>query len=283
MPPELTIHYDFNKDRNNPAQVFDAMSIYINSHQQLLNLLGESIGLAEIPRLVLGDVKEGSIISSLKSVANATTAALLASATRTADELQEPIEQESQVDQLAGTLEEHLKQLMDLVVQPHIDRHKLIKVLQNCSKANRLIENGESVTIESQSEEFGIHKSQVNTGWQFTGDPHVMFRDERKSLHITDKLRIRKPVNIGKDKWGVYSLGLKKGFYATMKHSEWLKDYQAGIIPAIGPNDVLTVSLKYDVSMPANRPEDWKIQEAEIIEVIRVSDNSKEQGSLDFA
>lgn len=282
MSPELKIHYDFNKGRNNPAQVFDAMSIYINSYQQLLNLLSESMGLEEVPKLTLGDVKEGSIIGLFKTIANTPAAALLHSATKTADELQEQTDTENQVDQLAETVEQDMAQLLDLMVQPHIDRRKLIKVLQHCSKANSIIEDGETIIIEANSEEFGVRKSKINTDWRFTGDPHILFRDEKKSFQIQDKLLIKKPVNIGKDKWGVYSLNLKKGFYASMKHTAWLRDYQAGVIPAIGPNDVLEVSLRYDALIPGTRPEDWKIQDAEIMEVINVSHNSKEQGAFDF-
>lgn len=283
MTPELKIHYEFNKDRSNPAQVFDAMSLYINSYQQLINLLGESMGLSEVPRLTLGDVKEGSIISLLKTaVKEGIGSALLASAAMTANELQEETTSESQIDQLAQTVEQDMSQLLDLMVQPHIDRRKLIKVLQHCSKANSIIEDGETITIEARSEEFGVRKSAVNTNWRFMGDPHVLFRDEKKNFHIPDKLIAKKPVNIGKDKWGVYSLGLKKAFYATMKHTEWLEQYQAGIIPAVGPNDVLAVSLRYDVLMSGSKADDWKILDAEITEVINVSRNCKEQGTLDL-
>lgn len=288
MSAELHIRYDFNKDRSSPAEVFEAMALYVHAYQSLIDVMAESMGLEESPQLILGDVNEGSILGKLKTAASTLTefpqAVLINSAAKSVAELQEDMHTEDHVNHYAEYLENELTTAQDLLIPPCVDRKKLIKACVKCSDANSKVAPDETVTITSQSDEFGSQSSTVKNDWRFTGDARILFQDQRvpykdQILHLL----IKKPVNKGKDKWGVHAYDLKMGFYASLSDSNWLERYQGGDISPVGPNDVVKALVNYTVTIPANKPENFRVTSAEITEVIDVKRNSRQQHELEFS
>lgn len=287
MSAELLIRYDFNKDRSNPAEVFEAIGLYVRAYQSLIDVMAESMGLEESPQLILGDVKEGSILSKLKSVASTLAdfpqAALINSAIKSVAELQENMHTEDHVNRYAEFIENDLTTSQNLPIRPCLDRTKLMKACVKCSEANSKVAPDESVTIESHSEEFGSQRSTVKNDWRFTGNVRVLFQDQRKTYNNkTLHLLVKKPVNKGKDKWGVHCYDLKMDFYTAMGDSNWLENYQSGAVPPIGPNDVLQALVDYTVTIPAKKPETFTVTSAKVTEVIDVKRNSRQQHELEF-
>lgn len=288
MSAELHIRYDFNKDRSSPAQVFEAMALYVHAYQSLIDVMAESMGLEESPQLILGDVNEGSILGKLKTAASTLTelpqAALINSATKSVAELQENMHTEDHVNRYAEFIENDLTANQNLPIRPCLDRTKLMKACVKCSEANSKVAPDETVTITSQSDEFGSQSSTVKNDWRFTGDVRVLFQDQRitRSDQVLHFL-VKKPVNRGNDKWGVHCYDLKMDFYTTLGDSNWLEDYQSGAVPPIGPNDVLQALVNYTVTIPAKKPETFRVTRAEVTEVIDVKRNSRQQHELEFS
>lgn len=263
------------------------MGLYVRAYQSLIDVMAESMGLEESPQLILGDVKEGSILSALKSAASTLAAmpqaALIKVATSSLNELQENMQTEEHVNRHAEFLESELTNSQQLAIRPCINRIKLMQACITCSEANSKIAPDETITIESHSEEFGTQISAVKSDWRFTGDVRALFQDQRilysnKILHLL----VKKPVNKGNDKWGVHCYDLNMDFYTALGDRRWLENYQAGIIAPIGPNDVIQALVNYTVTIPAKKPETFRITSAEVTEVKNVNRNSRRQYELEF-
>lgn len=271
MDANVFIRIDYKKDRPNPSQLFEAMSLYISAYEQFGQILAKSIDEKQDFKFHLEDVQISSIKAKLiqaPSFINNFFINRVASAGSTLfSELIESdvTETEEQVDQLAANLEEiFIHDGMGNEIDSHIDRKALSHMLGTVSKANNLIQNNELV-------EFGTsnYSQKINTKWRFVGDLSTMFLGVKETIIAKDYLFVKIAINEGKQLWTFKSARMNKTFTARILVKDWLKNYQSGLIPPIGPKDTLLAEFSYDLYKPYDKR---KIAEVRNVKITKIDD-----------
>lgn len=287
LNPEVSIKYDFLKDRRNPAEVFEAMALYINSYRDLTQLLSNAVGLDCDVELKLNDVEKGSLLSKLSSIKGSLSDILEEKLYQCGDRLFKELipkietKTEEDVDYLALKLEEELSEnFQDQLVPPCIDRQKLAYVLESISNANKKTAKGETVNvIQNRNNSEG---EKLNTDWRFTGVPKNMFKGKTEPKEHVDLLVITVAVYVGRSVWSFKSLNSEMKFSAKITHAEWLSRYQAGFIQPIGPKDVIEAEIKYDLYTPPPGKGQVQIRNAQIERIIDIHRNDSYQHAYPF-
>ncbi|MEP0355861.1 hypothetical protein [Paraglaciecola sp.] len=276
MKPELSIKLDYLDDRQNPAEIFEAMAEYINAYRDFGQLLTGSVGFNTDFEFQLNDIEKGSILSKLSAlpgkIDQVFEAAFYNSGNDLFDELTnvDITESEEQVEELAADLETSLvENLPQQIADPHIDRQGLATVLDKFSTANQKMKKGESVILKSGGEDG--KKCELNTAWRFTGNPKDMFLGETEYKEFEDKLYVKVSVNEGHAVWKFKSLTLEKTFSARIINKDWLEKYQDGLIPPIGPKDIIKANVSLDFYTPQKGKGQPQIRNAKVISITNIT------------
>lgn len=272
MKPELSIKIDYLKERKNPAEIFEAMALYINAYRDLGQLLSNSVGIKADFSFQLNDIERSSILSKLSSLPGIIDTALEKAFYSSGNDLFRELadiqktESEDQVDQLAAKMESSLvKNLPQQMADPHVDRKNLALVLNKFSDANKKIAAEETVTFSAN--EIGHEACRLNTYWRFTGNPEKMFKGNTETKEINDKLYVKVTVNEGHSVWSFKSISLKKSFSARIIDRDWLERYQSGLIQPIGPKDIIEAKIIFDYYTPPKGKGHPSIRNARIISI----------------
>ncbi|WCN15334.1 hypothetical protein GV054_21145 [Marinomonas mediterranea] len=285
MRPELSIKLEYLQNRNNPAEVFEAMALYINAYRDLGQLLTNSVGLKTDFNFQLNDIEKGSILSKLSAMSTKIDSmlenAFYSSGNSLFQELTtvSEISSENQVEGLAAGLETTLSDKLDReIADPYIDRQNLAHVLNSFSSANQKVQPGENVFLISGNNSKQL--CSINTAWRFTGKPKEMFQGKTVSHEHRDKLYVKVSVNEGNSVWSFRSISIDKRFNARIVHKDWLQRYQSGLVPAIGPKDIIEADISYDVYTPPKGKGQPQIRNARIKFVVDVKRNNGHQYEL---
>lgn len=285
MNTELAIKIDYLQKRKNPAQVFEAMGLYINAYQDLCQLLANSVDLEVAFELELNSVSTGSIISKLSSVsssiANYIEEALYSSGSALSSELMDisETETEAEVNSIAIALEADIrKKINSNIVPPHIDRQGLAYVLTEFSNANKKLQSGEVVQLGAANSDY---LSKFNVDWRFSGDASKMFIGDTSDFNGRDKLYTMIQVNEGNSVWSFKSAAMERKFPAKIVDKDWLQRYQAGLIAPIGPLDIMDAELSYSIYTPPDGKGRPQIRKAKIHKILNIHRNRDYQNALD--
>lgn len=277
MHETLKIKIDFAKNRQHPAEVFQAMSGYIEAYQDICQILVGSCGGKEEFELQLDAVEAGSVASLLKAVPGRLreycSSVLFKSASALIDDLSsiEVTSTEEDVDILALQLESELaKSGLGEMVSPHIDRQALAHALCKLSEANKKLQAEEKVLTSLSSDNKIIA---INTHWRFNANPKEMFLGSTKPHCVVDKLYVKMPVNIGKGVWQLLSASTERSYSARIADLKWLEDYQLGIIQAIGPKDIMEADVAYEIYTPPLGKGKPQIRNAKVTRVVKIHRN----------
>lgn len=271
MDSDVFIRIDYTKDRPNPSQLFEAMSLYISAYEQLGQILAKSIDIKQEFKFHLEEVQISSIkaklIQSPGFISDFFINRVASSGSKLFDQLcdTEETETEEQVDQLAANLEEaFIHDGLGKDIDAHIDRKALSHMLSTVSKANNLIRNDEVV-------EFGnsTYTQCVNTKWKFVGDLSMMFLGFKETVIAKDYLYVKIAINEGKQLWTFRSSKMNKTFTARILVKDWIKNYQSGLIKPIGPKDTLLTTFSYDLYKPYDKR---KIAEIRNVKILTIDD-----------
>ncbi|EAN6655253.1 hypothetical protein G3145_003873 [Salmonella enterica subsp. enterica serovar Montevideo] len=286
MNPELSIKIDYLKDRHNPEEVFEAMALYINAYRDFGQVLSNSIGIKADFNFQLNEIKSGSILSKLSVIPGKIDEILASAFYNSGDELFreltdiETTDTEEQVETLAVNLETALaKNLPQQIADPNIDRQNLSFALEKFSTANQKIKPNESVIITSNSDNNQNFK--FNTKWRFGGKPREMFLGSTESIELNDKLYVTVSVNEGNSVWSFRSISLDKRLSGRITHKEWLERYQDGLIPAIGPKDIIDAKITFDIYTPPKGKGQPQIRNLKVINISNIQRNNGLQYELD--
>ncbi|EFU4369432.1 hypothetical protein OE376_000681 [Salmonella enterica] len=286
MNPELSIKIDYLKDRHNPEEVFEAMALYINAYRDFGQVLSNSIGIKADFNFQLNEIKSGSILSKLSVIPGKIDEILANAFYNSGDELFreltdiETTDTEEQVETLAVNLETALaKNLPQQIADPNIDRQNLSFALEKFSTANQKINPNESVIITSNSNNNQNFK--FNTKWRFGGKPREMFLGSTESIELNDKLYVTVSVNEGNSVWSFRSISLDKRLSGRITHKEWLERYQDGLIPAIGPKDIIDAKITFDIYTPPKGKGQPQIRNLKVINISKIQRNNGLQYELD--
>ncbi|EDV0525493.1 hypothetical protein NY70_001145 [Salmonella enterica subsp. enterica] len=286
MNPELSIKIDYLKDRHNPEEVFEAMALYINAYRDFGQVLSNSIGIKADFNFQLNEIKSDSILSKLSVIPGKIDEILANAFYNSGDELFreltdiETTDTEEQVETLAVNLETALaKNLPQQIADPNIDRQNLSFALEKFSTANQKIKPNESVIITSNSDNNQNFK--FNTKWRFGGKPREMFLGSTESIELNDKLYVTVSVNEGNSVWSFRSISLDKRLSGRITHKEWLERYQDGLIPAIGPKDIIDAKITFDIYTPPKGKGQPQIRNLKVINISNIQRNNGLQYELD--
>ncbi|MFW3166338.1 hypothetical protein WBQ28_17800 [Pseudomonas syringae pv. syringae] len=274
MHETLKIKINFAKERQRPAEVFQAMSSYIEAYQAIGQVLANSLGGRDEFALQLVNVETGSVASVLKAVPGLLSEwlgnALIQSGVSLAASLSdiESTDTEEEVNKLASELETQLaKSGTCQMADPSIDRHEFAIALSKLSEANKRLIPGESASASI----VGTDKvTQINTHWRFNGNPSEMFLGTTEAHHVVDKLYVRAPINIGKGAWSMVSITTHSRYDARISDLAWLENYQGGLIQAIGPKDVMEAEVSLDIHTPPPGKGKPFISNAKIVRVLKI-------------
>jgi hypothetical protein len=274
MHETLKIKIDFADERQRPAEIFQAMSSYIEAYQAIGQVMASSLGDREEFALRLEKVEAGSVASVLRAVPGLVRdwieTAIFESSIKLAEDLSEieSTSTEEEVDQLASKLETELaKSETGQMIDPKIDRKAFAHALSKLSEANKRLlpeESASATFIENDK------VTKINTHWRFNANPKDMFLGSTESKTCTDKLYVRAPINIGKGAWSMLSASTNSRFNARIVDIAWLDEYQGGLIPAIGPKDVMEAELVLEIYTPPPGKGKAFISSAKILRVIQV-------------
>ena len=144
MPPELMIKLKYLENRNNPAEVFEAMALYINAYKDFGQLLTNSVGLKLDFQFQLNDIEKSSILSKLSALPNSIDAMLEKAFYSSGNSLFQALKEtnetksEEQVESVAVSIESTLADNIKYkIADPYIDRQNLAYVLKGFSAAKR--------------------------------------------------------------------------------------------------------------------------------------------------
>jgi hypothetical protein len=285
VKPELSIKLDYLDDRQNPAEIFEAMAEYINAYRDFGQLLSGSVGFNTDFEFQLNAIEKGSILSKLSAlpgkIDQVFEAAFYNSGNHLFDELinVDITESEEQVEELAADLETSLvENLPQQIADPHIERQGLALVLDKFSTANQKMKKGESVILKSGH--YDGNQSVINTAWRFNGNPKEMFLGETEYKEFEDKLYVKVSVNEGHAVWKFRSLTLEKTFSARIIDKDWLERYQDGLIPPIGPKDIIEANVSLDFYTPPKGKGQPQIRNAKVISITNINRYSGHQYEL---
>ena len=202
MKPELSIKLEYLEDRQNPAEIFEAMAQYINAYRDFGQLLSGSVGFKADFEFQLNDIEKGSILSRLSALPGKIDQIFEAAFYNSGNDLFNELtdiditDSEEQVEELATDLETSLiENLPTQIANPHIDRQGLATVLEKFSNANQKMKTSERVILKSGGE--NGKACEINTAWRFTGNPREMFLGETEHKEFEDKLYVTVSVNEG--------------------------------------------------------------------------------------
>lgn len=122
----------------------------------------------------------------------------------------------------------------------------------------------------------------LNTHFKFSANLDDLYVEGKIHKNgITDRLFIVKPVNDGNSRWDCKSLNMNQRFDAVMMDKTWLERYQTGLIPAIGPSDIMLAKMNLIVKTKKDSKLN-KVLHAEIFEVIDIIKNNEEMKNESF-
>lgn len=286
MKPELSIKLEYLKKRQNPAEIFEAMALYINAYRDLGELLSCSVGINTDFCFQLNDIEKGSILSRVSAIPGKIDEIIEVAFYNSGNNLFKELtnvaitESEEQVELLAARLETSLvENLPQQIADPHIGRQALAFILDKFSTANQKIKSGESVILNSGSNK--DNECKLNTAWRFRGNPKEMFQGKTQSKELDDKLYVTVSVNEGNSVWSFRSLTLDKRFSARITHKDWLERYQNGLTPPIGPKDLIDAKVTLDIYTPPRGKGLPQIRNAKVVNIIDITRYSGYQYELD--
>ncbi|WP_434747231.1 hypothetical protein [Pantoea sp. Lu_F5_004] len=278
MENAVGIKIDYEKNRNNPEQIFSAMALYISAYKKYCNLIAKEAGSELNYNLCLKDIEKGSIKALLGSISSCFHSLITKQSNGLFEDLtdEDDIISPNQVDSLARKQENKMEKING-DISFYIDRVEFAKILQEISAANEMLYRDERAEIET----FGNSGNNIillNTKMRFFGDPETMFDEHNiMSYRGRDSLDIIKPVNFGDSQWQVRSRTTHKTFMATIGDKEWLKLYQNGEIPIITAKYCMLVDMYCELDKKNKKP---IIKKALIIKVIKVIPSSEAQDAL---
>jgi len=282
VKPELSIKLGYLEGRRSPAELFEAMALYINAYRDLGQLLSNSVGIKADFEFQLNGIEKSSILSKLSSLPGKIDTILEAAFYNSGNDLFKELtsvdktESEEQVEKLATSLETSLvHNLPQQIADPYVERKALASVLDKFSRAHEKIQAGE--IVEFCASGTNGESCRINTGWRFTGDLKEMFQGETESKEFEDKLYVKVTVNEGQAVWTFRSILLKRTFSARIVAKDWLKRYQDGLIPPIGPKDIIEASVSLEFYTPPQGKGQPEIRNAKIISIGSIIRHSAHQ------
>jgi len=248
MNANASITIDYKKNRNNPAEIFEAMALYINFYRDFSSTVNDALESHEEISIKLSEINEGSIQSIITFISKSGSSIpsyICDAAIKLQYSLNEitEITDQSQIEHLIQEIERLLDKHKHTFDRTKVNRKKLLATLKKLSDANSRIQEEEKVYIGNIEKPKII---QINTGIRI---PASFTFDNKDIKHATttDSLIPISTVNEGHQSWQFHSKAFGRKIRAPITHADWLERYQNGLINPVGGKDTLLVELSYEI------------------------------------
>ena len=260
----VEFHLNYNKNRNNPAELFHAMAEFIETYQDLGQVLSDAIESETRFAFELQEVTKGSILAKLALKVEKWTRPdpLLKSFT---GEISLPCDVKSRTNAEIERLKTEINSQKISRIEPYISDLDIALAMDKWSEANKKLLPDEHLTICNEGENLS-NVIPFDQSFRFTGDPKKMFSRDKGHHDGEEVVEIFKPCNKGNSQWEFVSIKTKRTYKAEILHKKWLEDYQNSKT-RLGGQDYLRVHSKYDVITENGKD---VIRNAKILEVIEV-------------
>lgn len=260
----IGVKIKYEEKRTNPAEIFEAMSLYIRFHTDIGQIILNSLGQNYSFELELQDIKKSSILSILSPKLDQKLFELYKKASnRLVQEivlLPEEITDEN-IEDVALKIQEEIQKEENLEFPPVISKKALKHAVKNYSAANEKVFSTESVEFISYT---GSEQKIVNLNTRQRLSKNSPEEDLENSQTHELNLIVVSPKNQGIGAWSFKSEKLNKSFDARILDTNWLNRYQSQIINPIGPKDVIVADVKLFIDKETN-----EIKKAQILKIKR--------------
>lgn len=268
----IAVKIKYADNRQNPAEVFEAMGLYIRFHTDIGQLILNTLDNEYAFNLSLSNIEKSSIISWLspaldkkiysfyKRISNLLVSELIA--------LPEEITDDD-IEHVAELIQNTIKKEEDPKFPPVVNRKALKHAIKSYSAANEKIYTDEPVEFIYQE---GGKKSSVvvnvNQRLKRENSNENLAEHDTHELHLI----VISPKNAGNGAWTFRSPKLARRFDARISDKDWLRRYQAQIINPIGPKDVIVAKVRYAIDSETN-----EIAKAEILYIKEIIRSQKQR------
>lgn len=258
----IGVKIKYEENRSNPAEVFEAMGLYIRFQTDIGQIILNSLGQNYYFELELQDVQKSSILSILSPKLDQKLFELYKRASnRLVQEivvLPEEITEEN-IEDVAIKIQEEIQEYENLEFPPVISKKALKHAVKNYSAANEKVFSTESVEFISYT---GRDQKVVSLNTKQRLSKNAPQDELENSQKHELNLIVISPKNQGVGAWSFKSEKLNKSFDARILDTNWLKRYQSQIINPIGPKDVIVADVRL-----FNDKETKEIKKAQILKI----------------
>lgn len=272
----IAVKINYEQNRSNPAEVFEAMGLYIRFTTDIGQIILNSVGEESTFDLSLDEIEKGSIISwlspnldkKLKDFCKKYSNALVREFISLPDEITD-----EDIEMVAVKIQEKIQDEKNPVFPVIINQKALKHAAKNYSAANEKLYSTEPVEFISYNN--GVKEIiSINTH-QYLSKASTSSELEKSPTHELH-LVVISPKNIGNGAWSFKSPKLNKRFDARILNAEWLTRYQAQIIRPIGPKDIIVADVRYSTDKETS-----EITKAEILNIKDII-RAKSQSNINY-
>lgn len=288
MNKAIAIKFNYNKDRNDPEDILNILTGYVKFYKRIGLISLSSINEKDDAIFELVGLQDGSAIAWIRCIKEKWESLIFNSATTLADYLYEipEVSTRNDIESISNVISESIigNSKEGIKVEPCLDLELLGKTLSDYSVLNSRLHENESTFIGKGvvgSDDFSNFK-ELNNKFTFNGNVEDILSKRIKHHKRASKFHVNVPVNKGDNIWRLEELITDNLFSAKVANSDWLDDYQSGLISPIGPNDLMEAIIEYDEVIPLKGKKSTKnkYKNAKIIEVISIVRNRGPQNDL---
>lgn len=248
---QLSIKIDFQQNRSDPSEIFEAMASYIKFHTDIGQILLNSIHEKADFKFELADIERSSLLAKLNLIGlkDAIRDFYLKFSNETVYEIIESGDEitDQDINRIADDLEEKInrefKPQMPAIIKPPA----LASAIKHLSTANSKVHPDEPVSFSNSNS----NVIRIDTRQRFIRESAE--KEEDKIQREILLLNVISGKNEGNAAWTFRSRSLNQKFNAHISDIEWLSRYQAQIIPPIGPKDALLAKVEYKIDEVENK------------------------------
>lgn len=274
MNSQLSIKIDFQQNRPDPSEIFEAMASYIKFHTDIGQILLNSINEKADFKFELADIERSSLLAKLNPIGlkDKIRDFYIKFSNETVYEILEAGEEitDNDINRIADELEEKINRDFNPQMPAIIKPPALASAVKHLSAANSKVNSEEPVSFSNSNS----NVIRIDTRQRFTKNSEE--KETNKTHKETLLLNVISGKNEGNAAWTFRSRALNQKFNAHISDHEWLARYQAQIIPPIGPKDALLAKVEYKIDEIEN-----KIIGAKIISINEIR-RAEKQSSLKY-
>ncbi|EJT0554695.1 hypothetical protein N2J30_003269 [Vibrio vulnificus] len=251
---DITLRLEHLELRDHPEDLLYSLHCYTKGYRRFVELVGTQVEPNLIPIFQLDHVERGSIV--LKNKVGYQPSFVNWLGYQLTRLLSNDITDENLQDKVSN-LESELAEFIDREChdgdlvgrpEPYIDPITFAEIMNDFSDGGKQLQPKEHFEIIGS---LGGSDSKNVIPFDRAFRSHVSISELKKAkpqpFNGDDTFIAIKPCNVGDGSWWVKSTITNRSFYVRIQDTEWLSKYQAGRLPAVVANDLISVNLVCDI------------------------------------